>query len=310
MKQGAVKSYRWRVLSLFLVVGVVSVFTSCGGGGSSDDVGESVSKVPLTPESVDNVARSVEKLVPWCGYTNKDGVRVARDANLMRGYVLVADSVKNIGKEIKFRERTIDRTLNGTCGGTVRIKGSHDNGDDDLVYTYNNFCKVSKDGVKSYLNGTASVFKDGTPGPFGPILNSVSFSTKEMRSRMVKPSGEEKTYTVSIAKGLDTVKAGGRNNLKIEKAALVDGGKTYKASNIDIDRIGKSSIKINDATYVDPVEGAISVKTDGFMSLDSTTSTNITITRGGKSTVFKSSSTNPTIFISEEGGGFDCGRFL
>ncbi len=267
-------------LSVLAVVAIVG----CGGGG-----GGSSSLVKLTPEKIDALGKSVHTILPECGYNSPNASFVADDGGSGTPYKVLN---KNL-KEIDTLHR-LDRPVSGTIGGSfncgwtdqergkINYSGTHDNGDDTLVYNFDHYCTTNANGEKTILTGKMDVFRDGTPptGGVGRVINSRTYSTQGGGLQTtVETDHVKKTTTTKINQ---LVYTDGTKAVTADKMEFVEGGKSYTVTHLDAVK-EKGSYRVKKATYTDPDAGTVNISMDKLSEKSTIT---VTGTDGTKA-VFK-----------------------
>ena len=294
-----------------LAIALISAGLVIGCGSSSDDSGGATAA--LDAASIDKLGRNVAELIPGCVYTG-EALATVLDVRDLTAYRAVYDNVVKPDRAIKKTRELNGSPVEGSCGGTMTETGTHDNGDTDAVYAFANYC--TGDGTNSTtLNGTISVFQDGTPSADGPVIESVTASTGSSGiTTTTKVDGDTTTQTLYLTNLKYTV--GNPSILTITELKTVsseDG--TYRVTNVNIEQngdLGTGTVQIKNATYYDPDIGAVSISTSAIPMGDTASGTaSITVTSSGSSPVtFTSTDANKGLFtLTQDGetvGGLDC----
>lgn len=262
-----------KIVTLTISAGLsLGLMNGCGGGSSDDAsvVPSDVSLVELTPEVAEKMVMSAADAL-GCSYTSETVSVSSKYLDLLNKSASLKEMIE-INKDTLpvLAVEPISETVVGTCPtnpGSYTISGTHDDGVDDLVYTYNNYC--TGDDIESVtLNGTAYVMDVGIPSDTGPIPQYITISTGDDGISSTEKSSEG-TYTsvvkvsdLKLTYGDDT--AENPSILTIGSLSGVDGktNETYNISNLDISTYesGTNEVTtINNLTYTDPVNGTVNI---------------------------------------------------
>lgn len=293
------KAHKFLMLtaSVGLVFGMMS---GCGGGGSSDSPDVTLSE--LTPETVKDMAENVATAIPGCSY----GPNSAMTSSQYLTLVYKSTLVQAIGKKeasIPLLAVDINQNISGTCPtpGFLAIRGTHENGIDDLTFTFNNYC-LGDDVENITLNGVADVKNVGTPSPTGPIPQYTTMSTGSNGIQATEKSSEG-TYThVVKASDLKYTHGNGNNDTTAESPSILTVGslsvldgkanETYSVSNVNISTYDSGTddvITINSLTYTDPDSGSVNISSTAI------TVSEAGVIMGGELTVTGSNNTSFTV---------------
>lgn len=293
---------RWLLHTSLSIIGV-SVIIGCGGGESN---GTGVT-AKLTDANIDKLGDSVARALPGCVYISNTEVAFADE--YLTFLKAISDDMKHkkiFSKMPGKQKTTISRVENGSCGGTVLIEGIHDNGDDDLIYAYSNYCIGDAAGDRTVINGSTKVVKDGTPSASGPILDSISVSTQ---GTGISANTIEDGVTKAATLVIDDFKWTKSGTTTITKLKVVSEDKAYTLSGVNTEyNKDDGTMKIKSATYTDPEVGAVDISSN--MMSDGAPAT-ITVRGTEGVATFESSSTNTKKFFAsnEDGepiGAIDC----
>jgi len=294
------------ILYTSLSVLAVSLMVGCGGGS-----GESGPTAKLTDANIKKLGASAAKALPGCVYTDDSRISFSDvDLTMLSDAVVELKAKEVFGKMPVRQDRPVSGVEAGSCGGTLRWSGTHDNGNDDLTYTFADYCTGTAGADHTIMNGRSSVVKKGTPSPSGPVLDSITVSTLgDGISAVTTEGGVTKRSTLSV-KNFKWTKDGtiAIDNLKSETP---DGA--YSASAISVEYNDEDdTFRVKSATCSDPEVGSVTVST-GLMSTDSSKNSSVVITVKGSEgeAMFTPDPGNPKMFLAKnaEGavlGAIDC----
>jgi hypothetical protein len=209
-------------------------------------------------------------MLPGCEYNSANVSSAQMDDRL-----LVA--VQSVHKEIKVFQRDINAVRygrvihdveSGTCGGTYTKEGTHENGIEDLTYTYDHYC--TGDAMKqTIIDGVTKVHKDQTPTPSGPELNSMTIETQgDGITTTQKADGKSTSQTTAMNGVVYTPgKNGAPNKLEVETLKSTNSeGKVFELTDADIESKDAeggqpATFRIKKANYKDPDVGLVSIET-------------------------------------------------
>ena len=261
---------------------VFVMFSGCGTGGSSTST---TPTAELTTSSAQTLAVNAAEALPGCSYVSDTVVTSASPAfaliyNSAIKEVLDDSEASVTTKSATVRLTTIDESTAGTCPtdpGYYTKVGTHDEGVDDVVYTFVNYC-LGDDVDSLTLNGVADVKNVGVPSDSGPIPQSVELSTGSEGLQAVEKSAEG-TYT-HVAKLDDFVYTYGNGDegalidnpstMTADLLSVTDGrsSETFTVSNVGITTYYSDAsdtpdvvLDIDNVTYTDPDTGTVSVST-------------------------------------------------
>jgi len=262
---------------------VFTVFTGCGGGGSSS--GTTSPTAELTSASAQTLAINAAEALPGCSFVSDSVVTSASPAFA----VIYQSAIKEVvddsqssasTKSVTVRLTTIDESTEGSCPtdpGYYTKVGTHDEGVDDVVYTFVNYCLGDEvDSVT--LNGVADVKNVGEPSDSGPIPQYVELSTGTDGLQATEKSAEGSfthiakldDFVYTYGNGDDGATADQPSSMTANLLSVTDGrsGEVFSVSNVGISTYyGDSSdtpdvvIDIDSVTYTDPDTGTVTVST-------------------------------------------------
>ncbi len=289
--------------SLFSIIGVgliSTLFLGCGGGDSSavplgDYSGGSA--VNITTETADDLANSAARALPGCVYSSDNTLATPKFQISDRLYKSTINEVFHNEKAVTYRSSTaINERKEGKCGGYYTKIGTHENGVDDLTYTYESYC-TGDDLESTTVTGVSHVKNVGIPSPDGPIPQYVLVSNGDM-SIVEKNSDGTFTHTIegttvknTIGNGKSDATASNPNVLEVDSFVIVDGktGERFSVKNAHITSYnsGDDSVTIiDDLTYTDPETGSVHISTTPMYSDNGvSTSGSITVTGTDGSTM-------------------------
>lgn len=305
---------------------VCGLLIGCGGGSSSDST--SLSTATLSSENADLLGTNAAELLPGCVYTS-DSAATTTEIRDVKNYQVMLDQL--LQKEattktsIRLYSTTIDETNYGDCGGTLTVNGTHDNGDDDVVYTYSNYC--TDDGTtKTIMNGALNVYVNGEPSPTGPIIQDTTLSTNSSGLSMeMTTDGQTVTETLYLsnykaiaANETGTDEASGTQVTADQIKIVSSANGTYEADNVSFVSYGsdiESFLKIYNATYIDPEVGAVSISTSAIPNNEGATgSGTITVTSNDSSATFSCDDVSTGLYTLEQDGitigALDCNTLV
>lgn len=268
MKVGKVTKF---TVSMGLMVVMIN---GCGGGGS-DTPTSTATLTELTPEVAEKMVVSASEALPVCSYTSNTVVTTTSKYVDLINKTSLKEVIK-INKETTSLviAESINDTISGTCPtnpGSYTVSGIHEDGVDDLLYTFNNYC-IGDDVENVTLSGTADVKNVGTPSPTGPIPEYTSISTGSDGITTIEKSAEG-TYSHNVkvddlkythGNGNDDTTAESPSILTIGSLSALDGktNGTFSVSNVDISTYDSGTddvTTINNITYTDPENGSVNV---------------------------------------------------
>ena len=311
--------------------------SACGGGDGSSSEPEPSDAV-LTAETSERLASNAADALPGCSYISNDG---ASDVSIPSSKVaqkVIEDlreivATPNTSQKMTVSSRPVEEFYEGSCTvpGSLTVTGEHENGDDDLVYTFDNYC-LGDDDDSVTLIGTVDVDNDGEPSDSGPIPQATELSTNEGGLQIIE-SGTEGTFThivelddlvYNFGNGDEGSTADLPSSFSADYVRIVDGrsGETFSVSDVNIstynaDESDESDRVVNliSITYTDPENGAVTVSStenlvissDGVM-MDG--SLEVTAEGDGASLTLVPSATLENSFdlvLDSEGGSEDVG---
>lgn len=255
------------------------LMNGCGGGSSDDSsvVSSDVSLVELTPEVAEKMVISASDAL-GCSYTSETVVTSSKYLDLVNKSASIKEVIE-ISKDIVpvLAVEPVSETIVGTCPtnpGSLTISGTHEDGVDDLTYTYNSFC-TGDDVENVTFDGIAYIKNVGIPSDTGPIpqyrtistgndgITTIEKSPEGTYTRVEKVSDLKYTYGDTTAESPTILTIGSLN--------VVDGktNKTYDVSNVDLSTYESGTnevVTINSITYTDPVNGTVNINSTGITS--------------------------------------------
>ena len=217
-------------------------------------------------------------------------------------------------------------TVIGTCPtlpGSYTISGTHEDGVDDLIYTFDNYC-LGDDIDSTTINGVAYVQNVGIPSDTGPIPQYSTLSTESDGIEVTDKSTEGIYTDVVKATDIKYVYGNGDENATAENPDILtassltvfDGNETTSMSNVDISTYISGTdtvLTINNLTYTDPEVGTVNISSTAIVMDDTgvITEGEITVTGANDTSLtmpLDSSVTNGfSVVIDEETiGVLDC----
>ena len=228
---------------------------------SDEDDGDNSPTAELNTVAIDRLGVSAAEVIPGCAYSGENGATPVNSKNISSSIKIVQSFVKETGSKKILRTHDIYNSTNGECGGTLVQSGLHDNGDDRVTYTFTNYCTYDSDlrSDKTVLNGSYEQFSDGTPSANGPVINSISASTKGNGITATTTSnGVSSTETVYLSNYVMTPN-GNNPSTTIGKMSVTSNGKTYEVLNTAFSVDGNGKTTLTKATYIDPDNGPLQV---------------------------------------------------
>ncbi len=307
----AMKHYYLPTLTAISVIAL----TACGSSGESDSLNLTV----LNKDTIDKFGTNVADAVPGCDYTSDTVATTTYQPKAIMAYRDLIDTMKQRSVASRNANRVSDYAdeLIGDCGGTMVITGEHDNGNDDLTYTYTNFCNGDDPENKTVMNGVFTVFLDGHPTDSGPVVDKTLIST-ENSGVSVKSTIDSEVSTNTVY--VDNLELSGddssTNTIKADKIRVDDDGKDFIASDLSLvvtENGDTTSMQINSITYQDPDNGAVKISTSAI-PVDSDSSSAATITvigADGTSATFKADDISTGLYTAKDSegnvvGALDC----
>lgn len=261
---------------------------SCGGGGSGSGSDGGGGAVLLDTASGEIMARNVSSSLPGCTYISDSTAAEPPNTAALKLYQATIHELLDdrtaqrlalharADSAFQARARDINESSMGNCpdlAGSFTIIGSHDNGTDDVIYTYDNYCTTSTDG-RTVLNGIMAVREVGTPSSFGPIPQFATLSTGSSGLQITEESSEGSfNHSINIS-GLRFTYGNGDENatqsspdrFELGSMRISEGreNKVFEASNVDVSSYasdGNDVVIINSFTHNDPDLGTVSLST-------------------------------------------------
>ena len=281
----------------YRVIGVITAglflqnILGCGGGDSPPSPSEE-EDTALTSVSAENLANNAAAALPGCTYISDTGVMTSPAAYSM-AIKIVVDEVLQFDKSASrnppmaaARARDINETVDGTCSvpGHYTETGSHEDGVDDLLMTFDNYC-LGDDEESITLVGSMSVYSVGEPSDSGPIPQNIRLSTNSGGLDIIE-KGQDGTFyhdlelsnaLYSFGNGDDAPTMNKPDSMTANSIVVLDGreGKEYSISNLNIsvynqDRGTESDrvIKIRSLTYTDPENGSVNISSIDDLLID------------------------------------------
>ena len=237
----------------FIAVSVVGL-VGCGGGGAD---------AKITQDSVDKLGKNVAKALPGCEYNSNNVLSARMDDDLAGAYLLLRDEV-NLRKEQSPTTKlgaAVNKTENGSCGGTSSQVGTEENGAANVTYTFANYCTGDAN-KKTVVDGTITVNSVSN----GSDLESVEISTGAGGVVTVATAGGSTTrQSIELSNFKYVVgKSGQPSRITADKLRVDSGGSIYEITGQEAEISGDvngGTLTIKHATYRDPEVGAVTVKT-------------------------------------------------
>ncbi|MDX1347948.1 MAG: hypothetical protein R3189_06845 [Thiomicrorhabdus chilensis] len=265
---------------------VLAMFSGCGGGGGGSST-SAVETAELTTSSAETLAVNAAEALPGCSYTS-DTVVTASPAfatvyeSAIKTIVVDGEESAETNSSATVRVTTINETTAGTCPtdpGYYTKVGTHDEGVDDVVYTFVNYC-LGDDVESLTLNGVADVKNVGEPSDLGPIPQYAEVSTGTEGLQATEKSAEG-TYThvakldnfvYTYGNGDDGASVDSPSSMTADSLSILDGrsDETFSVSNVNIstyyadatDTANSDVVyNITNITYNDPDVGAVNIST-------------------------------------------------
>ncbi len=291
-------------LSILSIGLAAVVFTGCSS--SSDSGGPGGASVSLTPEAAESLAKSASSAIPGCDYRSDDTLNAPARSTTFELYnntvkKLYDDRQGSENKSTLLREaRIIEESTPGNCPtnpGVFTIKGTHENGVDDLTYTFDAYC--TGDAFESTtITGVSHLKNVGEPSSSGPIPQY--FAVNDGNMKIVEKSSEGTfTHTINgsnvkytFGNGDNVASASNPNVLEIKSFAAVDGRTNDKLSisnaHVTTYENGLNSVVIVDnLTYTDSENGTVTISSTPIVTDDSgnVTGGDITVSGGDGTTM-------------------------
>jgi len=307
-----------------LFLGLLFIISGCESIDDSidDNNGDSTSSSSIQAKDVDALGQNVATIIPGCAY-NSDNVSQSASVKSKVLATLFNDTIiKNNAKRSKIsRESTINETVSGTCGGSMTSTGSHADGNNDLVVTFNNYCTGS-DGSTSTINGSMSQYDDGTPGTYGPTIEKTIVSTGGSGLQIQTTEDGETTNSTIVLDNVvfqygnpsGTSTQSNQSTMTFTRILINDGTDIYDTRNGNITTYTDSNsnpvVQIVTVEYIDPDLGLVTVSTTPITRTDSKTTGSLSVTGGGDTVIFESSNDSNSLYTvkldGEEVGAVDC----
>jgi hypothetical protein len=286
----------------------VIILTACGGGGGGSD---SVELTVLDRDTIDKFGTNVATATPGCDYTSDTVATSTYQPQAVAAYRAMIDSMKQHSQASRNANRVSDYadTLVGDCGGTMVISGEHDNGDDDLTYTYTNYCNSDGSGNQTVTNGVFTAFLDGHSTDSGPVVDRTLVSTQSSGISVVSTVNSETSTNTMYVSNLELNGADSSNTtLKADKIRVNDDGKDFIVSDLSLavtDTGGSSAVQIKSITYQDPDNGAVKISTSVIpVGSGSTSAATITVIGAdGTSATFKADDISTGLYTARDSDG-------
>jgi len=260
------KTYK---LGLILATGLATIFLGCSSGSDGGS-----SNTELTPEKAEQLASTAAEALPGCVYESDNMLAPAKSSSVMRLYTQTVKDMKAEKRVISREVEEIYEEQVGTCPtnpGLFIIAGEHENGVDNLTYTFNQYC--SGDTYENtVVDGGFSVKAVGEPSDYGPIpqymeLKSGDLSVKETSSEGVFTSTlKAKSIKFTYGNGENDPTASNPNVLEIGLLSAADGRtkEEFSVSDVQVRTYGSgtnSVVVVDSATYTDSENGTVKVST-------------------------------------------------
>lgn len=262
-----IKLYASIGMSLGLLIG-------CGGSSGSGDAGNGgsgSSLVTLSPETSNAMANNVSAALPGCTYNPLGAAAIPSEDVAVRLYMKTVDNILQNNANLSARE--INEEYQGDCAvpGSYSITGTHENGVDDLIYTFSGFCTMTEDG-SSTVDGILNVKNTGIPSATGPIPQSSAVSTGSGGLQITEATSEgtfnhsANISNLMLTYGNGDQEATSSNPDRIEIGALVvvDGRENseFNVSNVDVTSYTSGMnnvVQIGSISFTDPGTGMVNI---------------------------------------------------
>jgi len=261
---------------------------SSGGGGSTTGGTGPANSVNLTVDTAEVMARNVSSSLPGCTYVSGQTPAAASDPTALVLYKRTIDgilaernsqsavSARALGSGIQSRANPINNTTDGDCPdvpGSFTEIGTHDNGVDDVTYSFNQYCTIDTDG-RTVVDGTLAVRSVGVPSPTGPIPQTLTLSSGGSGLQITE-TGSEGTFNHSAAisnlkftfgNGDEDATQSNPDRVELTSLTISEGreNKTFSVSGVDVSTYTSGTsevIEVVNITYTDPDLGGVSVST-------------------------------------------------
>lgn len=300
-------------MSLVLVsVGLMfGALVGCSSGSSDS---EDTSLTAITPAVAESLALSASEAINGCTYSSATVLSASTYMDVITKSPVREAIVNTTDAYVPYLATTVNETYVGTCPinpGSYTIVGTHDDGVDNLTYTFIDYC-LGDENASITENGTLSVVNVATPTDAGPIpiYSTVSTGSGGIVTDEVNADGNftniatlsnlKYTYGNPVANDTGVPTVDHPNVLTIGAISGTDGetNNTFSASNVSVSTYvtGTSSVTtITSLTYTDSKNGTVNVSStpitvdeNGLVTNDPT----ITVTGAdGTSLIMSSSAT-------------------
>jgi len=290
-------------IKLYASIGLtLGLLVGCGGG-DSDDATSSSSLATLDPETSELIAKNIAESLPGCSFVAEGAaVNMAPDAsvNMIKASVAQFLDYGNAEKAMYnarlISAKEVNETFVGSCPsfpGSYSTVGTHDDGVDDVVMTFDKFC-LGTDTEYTIVNGGVAIKNVGVPSDDGPIPQSSEISTIGAGIQVTEKS-DEGTFThvavvddlkYTYGNGEDDPTAASPSTLVVDAISIKDGRSNddFSVSNVDIATYvaGETEVvKITSITYIDPENGQVTISTSDLIMDDEGVMTSGSITATG-----------------------------
>ncbi|MBT3204580.1 MAG: hypothetical protein HOM14_20055 [Gammaproteobacteria bacterium] len=299
-------------LSIFVAI----VLSACGGGSGGGGDTEVLAK--LDAATIDKLGVNAALATPGCAYTSEIVSTALRD-DMGGSYRVLINTIKQKTPKVRTAQKvsSLSGTWIGECGGTLVIAGEHDDGNDDLIYTYTDYCVEDTAGSRTVLNGVTNVLFDGHSTPTAPVTDKTVVSTTSSgvaAESLVDGVTSNKTFYLTAFEytGDDISDA----DVSAEEIRVTSESSDYRATDILVIAstiAGSTSVEVKEATYHDPDNGTVKISTSAVpVSMGSTGAASITVTGSdGTSATFTTDDISVGFFTAEDAegavvGALDC----
>ncbi|MEA3405732.1 MAG: hypothetical protein U9R28_08340 [Pseudomonadota bacterium] len=280
----------------------LGMLSGCGGGGGSSDGDAPApapeSEVELNAATSESLAMNAAEALPGCSYVSD--TTITSSTTLSSAYAVAIEHVADLNDQVvstrtvSTREATpISDTIAGSCPiadpGELTIVGTHEDGVDDVTYTFTNFC--TGDAVESMtIHGTA----DGIPSDTGPIPQYTEISTGSSGISLTEV-GTEGTFTHVVtltnarfdnANGDESATVDDQNTISADLLSVLDGrsNTTFEVTNANISSYVSDTndvFVVTNITYTDPETGVVNISTTPIVINEDSVMTSGVITVSG-----------------------------
>ena len=281
-----------------------SMLSGCGGGGSSSSTttAPTGADAEITSSVAETLAVNAAQALPGCSFSSETTVTPSSSVVTMylaTAKVMIDDRAAAASvNSATVRATTIDESSAGNCPiadpGTFTVTGSHDDGVDDVTYTFTNYC-LGDDVDNVTVNGTADVKAVGVPSDAGPIPQYTTVSTGTGGITVVEKSTEGTfthsaildDYKYTYGNGDDGATLASPSTLTADTLSIVDGRSdgTFSVSGVNVGTYYNDAsevvLDIENISYTDPDSGVVNVSSSPIVINDSGVLISGTITVSG-----------------------------